>query len=673
MRRMVSIIWRAASASLFCGVLLVGLESRGAETPAAAKAAPPLVSGLKNPESVVIAGGRILVSVIGEFDKDGDGSVISVVEGKAVPLATGLDDPKGMVAWKDWVFVADKTRIWRIDKLGKAEVFSGPGDFPRPPLFLNDLEVDAAGTLYVSDCGNLKGDHGAVYRILPDRSVSVVADHEHMPAIKVPNGLLLDGDKHLLVVDFLSGELLRVALAGGAVDKIAEGFESGDGLVRDLDGNLYVTQWSKGRVSVLAPGSSQPQLVSDKFESSADLTLDWQQGHLLVPDMKAGTLVPLAVRDQRPADVDQTPLAVQIEPAFPQLEFKLPIVLTHGNDSTRRVYVASQLGRISTFADDQDESEPKTLLDLTPRVHFKETENEEGLLGLALHPRFRDNGQFFVYYTTRSAPHMSVISRFTAKDADHAQASLDSEEEILRIPQPFWNHNGGTLAFGPDGMLYIALGDGGAYDDPYGNGQNMNTLLGKILRIDVDHQDAGRKYSIPRDNPFVSRAGCRPEIYASGVRNIWRMSFDREKGTCWAADVGQNIWEEIDLIVPGGNYGWNLREGMHRFTPTGSGPRNDLIEPIWEYHHDIGKSITGGHVYRGKQVPELVGAYLYADYVTGAVWGLWYDEAQRKVLANRPIPGNVTPVMSFGEYEAGEVYFLTSAGHIKRFTSPKQP
>ena len=147
----------------------------------------------------------------------------------------------------------------------------------------------------------------------------------------------------------------------------------------------------------------------------------------------------------------------------------------------------------------------------------------------------------------------------------------------------------------------------------------------------------------------------------------WR--FDRERGTLWAGDVGQNIWEEIDVIVPGGNYGWNRREAMHRFRPDGSGPRPDLIEPIWEYHHDIGKSITGGHVYRGKRVPELVGSYLYADYVTGRVWALKYDETQRKVLANRSIAGNVQPVMSFGEDEAGEVYFMTVNGHFFRFGS----
>ena len=172
----------------------------------------------------------------------------------------------------------------------------------------------------------------------------------------------------------------------------------------------------------------------------------------------------------------------------------------------------------------------------------------------------------------------------------------------MRIKQPFWNHNGGTMVFGPDGYLYIGLGDGGAFNDPQMNGQNVQTLLGSILRIDVDHKDEKLNYAIPHDNPFVGEARfAREEVYAYGLRNVWRISFDRENGQLWAADVGQDTWEEINLIRKGGNYGWNLREGRHKFGPAGSEPRADLIEPIWEYHHDIGKSITGGNVYRGTQ------------------------------------------------------------------------
>ncbi|MCH9053211.1 MAG: PQQ-dependent sugar dehydrogenase [Proteobacteria bacterium] len=229
--------------------------------------------------------------------------------------------------------------------------------------------------------------------------------------------------------------------------------------------------------------------------------------------------------------------------------------------------------------------------------------------------------------------------------------------------------NGGTIVFGPDGYLYIVLGDGGKANDPFGNGQNLETLLGSILRIDVDHQDAGKKYAIPQDNPFVGHAKARPEIYAYGLRNIWRMSFDRETGDLWAGDVGQDLWEEINIIRKGGNYGWNVREANHKFGPNGSGPRKDLIDPIWEYHHDIGKSITGGHVYRGKRVPALVGKYIYADYVSTLIWALDYDAKAGEVRGNHPISSEKLAIMSFGEDEMGEVYFFATDGKLYRFSA----
>ncbi len=285
------------------------------------------------------------------------------------------------------------------------------------------------------------------------------------------------------------------------------------------------------------------------------------------------------------------------------------------------------------------------------------------MLGVAFHPQFKQNGQFFLYYTTRKAPHTSVVSRFRTLAGDPTKADPQSEEELLRIPQPYWNHNGGGLAFGPDGHLYIALGDGGFKDDPHGNGQNLETLLGSILRIDVNRKDPGRNYAIPPDNPFVGRPKAQPEIFAYGFRNVWGMSFDPATGVLWAADVGQDLWEEIDLVVKGGNYGWKLREGFHKFKD-GADPRPDLIEPIWEYHHDIGKSITGGVVYRGKKWPELVGCYLYADYVTNKVWALRYDPQQRKVVANYSLQDAKMPIISFGVDGEGEVYLTDSFGQL---------
>ncbi len=376
------------------------------------------------------------------------------------------------------------------------------------------------------------------------------------------------------------------------------------------------------------------------------------------------------------AQVDQSPLKLEPVVAFADLKWSgwnpegdngkpapiRPILVTNAGDGSKRIFVPQQQGIIHVFKDDSKET--TVFLDLSQKVVYIDKENEEGFLGLAFHPKYKTNGEFFVFYTTQDSPHTTVVSRFKVSKDDPNKADPNSEEVLLSVKHPYWNHKGGTICFGPDGFLYVVLGDGGAGNDPHSNGQNLQTLLGKILRIDIDRKDPGLKYGIPKDNPFVGKMAknqliAQPEIYAYGLRNVWRMSFDRQTGTLWAADVGQNLWEEIDLIVKGGNYGWNLRESKHEFAPniTGTGP--GLIEPIWEYDHDIGKSITGGNVYRGKKFPELAGLYLYADYVSGRIWALKYDEAKKAVVANHTIPysGAALPIMSFGEDEAGEVYF----------------
>ena len=378
--------------------------------------------------------------------------------------------------------------------------------------------------------------------------------------------------------------------------------------------------------------------------------------------------------------VADTPLAVSTERAFSNLEFKRPIVVTHAGDGSNRVFVAEQEGIIKVFKNDQEAEEATVFLDIEERCVYADDKNEEGLLGFAFHPKFKQNGEFFVYYTSTEADLLSKISRFRVSKDNPNVADPASEEVILRVPQPFWNHNGGTIVFGSDGFLYIALGDGGSANDPHGNGQNLTTLLGSILRIDIDHKSGGNNYSIPKDNPFVGKtvpAGprgkmvpVREEIYAYGLRNVWRMAFDHKTGTLWAGDVGQNLWEEIDIIKAGGNYGWNIREAKHWFRPDGNdADRPDLIDPILEYHHDIGKSITGGSVYRGTRVPELVGKYIYADYVSGLLWALEYDEAAGKVVANYSLTGDKLPVMSFGEDEKGDLYFTTPFGSLFRFRS----
>jgi len=365
-------------------------------------------------------------------------------------------------------------------------------------------------------------------------------------------------------------------------------------------------------------------------------------------------------------------LALKSKLAFPNLQWAgwepvseaglaqafRPVILTHAGDGSDRIFVGDEWGAVYVFENKPDVSESKLFLDIRDRVKYTDNENEEGLLGLAFHPKYKENGEFFVYYSTREAPTTTIVSRFKVSKDDPNRADPGSEEELLRIPQPFWNHKGGTIAFGPDGYLYIGLGDGGAANDPYGNGQNLETWLGSILRIDVDHKSDGKAYAIPADNPFVKTAGAQPEIYAYGFRNIWRMAFDRETGTFWAADVGQNLWEEIDIVKKGGNYGWSVREGNHAFGPKGSDAKPELVEPIWEYDHQVGKSITGGVVYRGKKHPDLVGKYVYADYVSGKIWALKYDETTGKVVSNEEIPSEPgTAVINISDDENGELYF----------------
>jgi glucose/arabinose dehydrogenase len=393
------------------------------------------------------------------------------------------------------------------------------------------------------------------------------------------------------------------------------------------------------------------------------------------------------------AEVDETPLPVKVVPAFPQIQWPdwllgldegkprdpRPLLIMGAGDGTNRIFAASEYGTIHVWPNDSKANEMETFMDIRERVQYDDKQNEEGFLGLAFHPRYKENGEFFAYYSvkpTKENPHVTIISRFhVSKDPNRADP--DSEEVLLTIKHPYWNHKGGTIVFGPDGYLYVGLGDGGSGYDPHGNGQKLTTLLGKILRIDVDHKDPGVKYAIPKDNPFANRgAQARGEIWAYGIRNVWRIAFDRGNGDLWAGDVGQDLWEEIDIIRRGGNYGWSLREAMHPLTPKndpkrkGSPPRADLIEPIWEYHHNVGKSITGGNVYRGKQVPELVGAYLYGDYVTGQIWALFYDRDKKQVTANRSLQAKGLPLMSFGEDDAGETYFLTQQGGIMKFASP---
>ena len=337
--------------------------------------------------------------------------------------------------------------------------------------------------------------------------------------------------------------------------------------------------------------------------------------------------------------------------AFPRLTFVRPVGLTHAGDGSDRLFVIEQRGRVRVFENRSDASEAAVFLDIRPQVSM--THNEEGLLALAFHPDYENNGYCYIYYSA-AEPRRGVLSRYSVSDDDPDRIDPDSEMIILQVEQPYGNHNGATVLFGPDGYLYLSLGDGGWANDPQGNAQNLGTLLGTVLRLDVDHTQGDKAYAIPKDNPFVDRPGARGEIWAYGLRNIWRMSFDRETGELWGGDVGQNLWEEIDLIIKGGNYGWNIREGFHPFLEK---PTEDpLLDPVVEYPRSEGLSITGGYVYRGRKNQKLIGVYIYADYVSGKIWGLRH--ADGKLIAHREIytPQRRRFISSFGETEAGELY-----------------
>jgi glucose/arabinose dehydrogenase len=328
-----------------------------------------------------------------------------------------------------------------------------------------------------------------------------------------------------------------------------------------------------------------------------------------------------------------------------------PVYLTHAGDTTGRLFVVEQSGRIRILQNGALLADP--FLDLTDLVN--DSGNEQGLLGLAFHPDYAANGLFFVNYTDANGD--TAVVRYSVS-ADPNRADPASAKMILQVAQPFPNHNGGDLAFGPDGYLYIGLGDGGSAGDPQGNGQNLKALLGKLLRIDVN---PGDPYGIPPDNPFVGHPEARPEIWAYGLRNPWRYSFDRATGDLYIADVGQNAYEEIDYQPAGSqggeNYGWNFMEGAHPFK--GQAPAG-LTAPVAEYSHQVGGcSVTGGYVYRGPSLPALNGVYLYGDYCSGQVWALYRSGSSWENVA---LLNAFFTISSFGEDANGEVYVLDHGG-----------
>lgn len=355
--------------------------------------------------------------------------------------------------------------------------------------------------------------------------------------------------------------------------------------------------------------------------------------------------------------------AYTLERTFPGLSFQMPVELVAAPDHTHRIFVVEQKGVIQAFPNIAEVKQSTVLLDIETAVN---SGGEKGLLGLAFHPHFESNGYFYVDYT-RGSSLETVISRFRVNPSNPNAADPGSETILLRFPQPYANHNGGKVAFGNDGFLYISTGDGGSGGNPKNNAQDRSVLLGKILRIDVDHPSGNLPYGIPTDNPFAgNKQGFREEIYAFGMRNAWRFSFDKPTGTLWAGDVGQNKIEEVDIIEKGGNYGWHIMEGNECYK--GQACTTDgLISPIWQYVQgsDTGQSVTGGYVCHDKHLPELEGKYIYGDYVTGNIWALTYSP--EKVVTNERIARLSGGLSSFGEDDEGNLYALSySAGKIFR-------
>lgn len=344
------------------------------------------------------------------------------------------------------------------------------------------------------------------------------------------------------------------------------------------------------------------------------------------------------------------------EPAFTRLQFDKPVLLTHAGDDSGRLFVVEQSGTIRVFEASPDVRRSEVFFDIN-----KATDNrflsggEQGLLGLAFDPDYRDNGWFYINYTA-SNPRRTVIARYRVSSNNPNRTDYTSEQILLSVEQDYSNHNGGMVAFGADGKLYIGMGDGGSGGDPKHRAQDGQSLLGKMLRIEPNGD-------IPSDNPFMSNSAIRDEIWALGLRNPWRFSFDAQTGALWLADVGQNAVEEINVVNRGGNYGWRYYEGSAPFNPDAGAQGKTFEAPVFEYTHREGQSVTGGVVYRGQQYPVLQGWYVFGDFVSGAMWTLSTDDYQavRQDRIDNPA--------GFGTDAAGELYVVSYTGRLYQVTA----
>lgn len=366
----------------------------------------------------------------------------------------------------------------------------------------------------------------------------------------------------------------------------------------------------------------------------------WKTG--LFPDVEEA-----AREESGKVELAEGPTPYELETPFPNQKFTAPLGFLTNGDS--RIYIMEQAGIVKVFDSNAADTPAVEFVNIQERV---KSGGEQGLLGMAFHPNYKVNGEVFLHYSTLPNGD-TMVSRFRRKNGTDV-LDPNSEEKLLSVNQPYPNHNGGQLAFGPDGYLYIGLGDGGSGGDPHRNAKNLKTLLGKILRIDVNSKTGDLPYGIPSDNPFADGAeGKRGEIYAYGLRNPWRFSFDPETKKLWAADVGQDKWEEVDIIEKGKDYGWNTMEGKSCYLPPKNCKAKGLEIPVFDYGRNQGRSVTGGYIYRGRKMYTQVGHYIYGDFVSGRIWSLTAVGGQTENVLL--VHSNVA-ISSFGVDQSGEIY-----------------
>lgn len=593
-------------------------------------------------------------------------------------------------AWKNSLFLANNNEYWQRDSKGEYKKLFDQVTITKlagGPATIQTFTVDPYGNQFIAIENSAK--QTALLRRNAGGKLTLELNFNQVPELTNITSLVSMGESTLLahstkgdvthILCLLQKKMIGTLPMGPVKSLVYDNFGRLYG-INTTDQLLMVLSSPRGKAEHKTNFPEQGKTYNT--EESATI----QAGHgeaiainpltrnleMLVPPSTGNLGVIYFPLGDTVNPVNESPLPYTVAPAFPHIEWAgwepvnekgvpvplRPLILTHANDQSGRNFVATEHGVVHVFPNTPDVKSTKVFLDIQDRVSYKDSQNEEGFLGLAFHPKYKQNGEFFVNYTKKPGL-LTVVSRFKVSKDDPNKADLASEEVLFTLKKPMWNHSGGTLCFGPDGYLYVVFGDGGGANDMFKNSRKMNTFHSKIIRIDVDTKSDGKPYGIPKDNPFVGKEGFSPEIFCYGVRNPWRLSFDRQTGQGWFADVGQNLYEEINLLQKGGDYGWSAREGFHPFGPN-SQPANDkMIEPIWEYHHNLGKSITGGFVYRGKEFPELTGMYLYADYVSAKIWALQYDFNKKRVVANRELTNRGLPIMSFGEDENGELYLLT--------------